>query len=216
VLTGCNDTRRLTIVTAAALVMPLAAAFVGHDHLLARNTIAVLPLVLALAGAGLAAATEVLPRPVPVLATGVACVVGLVTVVGVAGDVTLQRDDWRGAARALGRIDAVRVVSAPPGAIVPLRYYLPHVRELSSGEARTAEVDYLAMADRKGRRRSVPPRPAPAVPPTLPGFAPAGHTYAKTFTIMRLRAPAPVAVPPTAARPGLDGARVVVLLVSPP
>ena len=53
--TDRSDAVRLAAVTAAASALLLAATVAGEDHLLTRNAIAVLPLVLVLAGAGLAA-----------------------------------------------------------------------------------------------------------------------------------------------------------------
>ena len=118
----------IAALTAAALALPLLGALAGEDHLITRNLLAALPLVCALAGAGLAALARVAPRPAA-LAAVAACVAGTVVVVGVARSPQLQRDDWRAAVTALGPITAPRLIVATPGsALVPLRYYLPRLR----------------------------------------------------------------------------------------
>ena len=210
-----RDTSRLIALAAAALALPLAALAVGEDHVLARNMIAVLPLLLALAAAGFAAAGELLPRPAAAAPVAFACALGVVTVIAVAGDKALQRDDWRGAARALGPIDGVRIVAAPAGALAPLRYYLPHVHAFTHGAAVTREVDYLALALRDDNTRPRPPRPA-AAPLPVPGFAETGHTLTPEFTVLRLRARTPQPVYSSAVATGLDGKPAAALLVSRP
>ena len=211
------DAWRLAALASAALALPLAAAAIGEDHLLARNTIAVLPLLLALAGTGLATAWQLLPRlgPPAVAASVVACALGVVAVIAVAGDKSLQRDDWRGAARALGRIDGVRVVAAPPAGIVPLRYYLPHVNAFTQGQATTSEVDYLAIALSSENTRPPPPRPA-AAPFAVAGFAETARVQTGQFTVLRLRARSPLPVFSSAVVTGLDGLPAAPLVVSPP
>lgn len=209
------DTLRLTAITAAALVLPLLAAAAGEDHVITRNLLAVLPIAAALAGAGLAALSE----SAPWLAWGAAaaaCAAGTAAVVGVATDPALQRDDWRGAARALGRAGAPRVIAAtPPAALVPLRYYLPRLRVQSEQRLTSVEVDYLALSAGYPNERRAPPRP-PRPPVLLPGFTPAGSTQAETFTVLRLRAPAALPVPQPALETGLDGSPAAVLVVDPP
>lgn len=210
-----GDTSRLLGLAAAALALPLIALAAGEDHLLARNVIAVLPLLIALAGAGFVAAGQLLPRAATVAAVAVACVLGGATVIAVAGDKELQRDDWRGAARALGRIDGPRIVVAPKGAIVPLRYYLPHVHPFIGGGAVTFEVDYVALALRNDNTRPRPPRPAVA-PLLTRGFEETGRAQTPQYTVLRLRARRSTPVFASAVLVGLDGKPAASLLVSPP
>ncbi|HEX8159731.1 MAG TPA: glycosyltransferase family 39 protein, partial [Solirubrobacteraceae bacterium] len=139
-------TLRLLAIAAAALVLPVLAAAAGEDHVITRNVLAVLPLAAALAGAGIAALGQAAPRAARAAAAAM-CVVGVVGTVGVAADPALQRDDWRGAARALGSAGAPRVIAAtPPASLVPLRYYLPGLRAQGDPQVTTAEVDYLALS----------------------------------------------------------------------
>jgi len=208
------DTLRLTAIGAAALVLPVLAAAAGEDHVITRNVLGVLPIAAALAGGGIAALGEAAPRAAWTAAAAL-CAVGVVGTVGVAADPALQRDDWRGAARALGRAGAPSVIVAtPPAALVPLRYYLPGLRAQREPQATTAEIDYLALSEGYPHERLAPPRPAQA-PIPAPGFVPAGRTQAKTFTVLRLRAPTPQPVALLALEAGLDGGPASVLVIGP-
>jgi len=191
----------LTVVTAAALLIPVALALLGEDHLVTRNVLAALPLALALAGAGLAA----LPGTTAArLAAATACALGLVAVIGVDTDQAYQRDDWRGAARAMGAAGGDRVVVAAPGSLPPLRYYLPGLRPLAAPLTPTAEVDYVLLAPRRGGGRVTPPR-APEDPIPGPGFTVRATYDTAAFTVIRMRAPTPQILLPGNLVTNLDG-----------
>jgi mannosyltransferase len=191
----------LTVVSAAALLVPVALAVAGEDHVVTRNVLAALPLVLALAGAGLAAISV----PAAVATTALACALGLVAVLGVAEDPAYQRDDWRGAADAIGRTaPGDRVIVAAPGSLAALRYYLPGLRPLRAPFTPTTEVDYVVLAARTGGGRAQPARPT-ANPEPGTGFTVAGRTEARTFTAIRMRPPAPQPLLAGNLITGLDG-----------
>jgi mannosyltransferase len=208
-----TDALRLTVVASVALLGPAVAALVGEDHLITRNLLAVSPLGAALAAAGLMK----LERARPGLgrsAVVAACVLGIVTVAGVAADRELQRDDWRGAVRALGHAPGERlVVATPASALAPLRYYLPSVRKLATPATLTAEIDYVALPRRDPGERPKPPRPR-RVPTPVQEFTLAGRSDGETFTVLRLRAHAPVAVAGATVATGLDGRTAAVLVAS--
>jgi hypothetical protein len=207
------DTLRLTAVAAIALLGPLLAALAGEDHLITRNLLAVSPLGAALAAAGLMAVDRALPW-IGRAAVLAACALGIVTVAGVATDRELQRDDWRGAVRALGHAPGERLlVATPASALAPLRYYLPNAHPLATPATLTAEIDYVALPRRDPGERPKPPRPRIA-PAPVPEFALAERADAKTFTVLRLRAPAPVAVAGTTVATGLDGRAAAVLVAT--
>ncbi|MDQ3677593.1 MAG: glycosyltransferase family 39 protein [Actinomycetota bacterium] len=212
-----TQTARLTALATVAFLLPLGAATLGEDHFIARNILAALALVTVLGGVGFASAWSLAPRLARAAVTA-ACAFGLVAVVGVASEPTMQRDNWRGAVRALGPIDDVRVVSAPNGALVPLRYYLPHVHPTDQPQVRTAEIDYLALAPRVSGRadgRSKPPRPRTPPRPT-PRFKLADRTFAETFTVLRLQAPGQETVPAANVARDLRGGTAQVLVVTGP
>jgi hypothetical protein len=202
------DALRLTAITVAALAAPALLALAGEDHVVTRNVLAALPLAATLVGAGIAAVAAVAPWPAAA-ATAAACALALVAVVGVAVDPALQRDDWRDAARALGPAGGERVIVSSPGAFVPLRYYLPGLRPLVA-PATTAEVDYVAIAMHRGGSRSAPPRPRDN-PLPAPGFVVAERLETASFTLVRMRAPAPRGLAPEALVVGLDGSPAAAL-----
>lgn len=211
------ETLRLAALAVAALLLALAAAAVGEDHLIARNVLALLPLVLVLAGVGFAAAWEVAPRVAPA-ALAAACVLALVAVAGVATVPTMQRDNWRGAVRALGPIESTRVLSAPNGSLAALRYYLPHVAIARTPVVRTGEIDYLALAPRvRGKTGGRPKPPRPSRPPEpKPTFTLTKRVFDDTFTVLRLQAKHPDTLPAANVANDLDGHPAPVLIVSPP
>jgi mannosyltransferase len=203
----------IAALTAAALALPVLGALVGEDHLITRNVLAALPLVCALAGAGLAALGRIAPRPAA-LAAIAACVAGAIAVIGVARSPQLQRDDWRAAVAALGPITAPRLIVATPGsALVPLHYYLPRLRRARPPAVQTAEIDVLALPERRPGKRAKPPRPAAPVAPG-PGYALAGRTDGETFTVLRWRTPAARAEA-VVPHPGLDGTSAALLSIGP-
>ncbi|MDX6689933.1 MAG: mannosyltransferase [Solirubrobacteraceae bacterium] len=211
------QTAQLATLVAAAFLLALAAAAVGEDHLIARNVLALLPLVMALAGVGFAAAWDLAPRAAPA-ALGVACALALVAVAGVATVPTMQRDNWRGAVRALGPIDGVRVLSAANGSLPPLRYYLPHVAIARTAVVRTGEIDYLALAPRvRGKTGGRPKPPRPKHPPEpKSSFRLTRRAFTDTYTVLRLQAKDTENVPSANVAADLDGHPVPVLIVSPP
>ena len=203
----------IAALTAAALALPVLGALAGEDHLITRNVLAALPLVCALTGAGLAALARFAPRPAAIAAIA-ACLAGTIVVVDVARSPQLQRDDWREAVASLGPITAPRLIVATPGsALVPLRYYLPRLQRAQPPRLETAEIDELALPERRPGKRAKPPRPAAPVAPAT-GYALAGRTDGETFTVLRWRAPAPRTEPIT-PRPGLDGTAAALLTVGP-
>lgn len=214
---GLGETWRLTALAAAALALPLAAAAVGEDHLIARNVLALLPLVMVLAGVGFSAAWSRAPRVAPA-AVAAACALGIVAVAGVASEPTMQRDNWRGAVRALGPIDEVRILSAPNAALIPLSYYLPHVQIVTRTQVSTNEIDYLALAPRvRGRLGGRPTPPRPRTPPDpKPSFTLFKRDFDATFTVLRLRAQGTEKVPTINVARDLEGDAAPVFVVSPP
>ncbi|MEA2375947.1 MAG: mannosyltransferase [Thermoleophilaceae bacterium] len=138
----------------AVAVIALALKLAGQDYFFARNTIEVFIPIALLLGAGFAAV-----RPG---ALGAATVigVGLAVVVQVSVNPSLQRDDWRGLARALGPARAARaLVLTPEVAKAPLGLYARGLGPLpSGGGALVRELDLIAGA--RPPRFAVPPAPA--------------------------------------------------------
>jgi mannosyltransferase len=183
-------------LAAVALFVPLALAIGGFDYLNARNSLAAwLPAAVVVA-IGLSV------RPARRLGAGGAAALaamGIAVCVAVAADERYQRDDWRGAARALGRPATTRAVVFSPAESAALRLYLPRSR-LLTGEALIREVDYLALArHRPGQTRASPK--LEELPPRPRGAATVKRRREQTFALVRYRLRQPERIRPTPLPP---------------
>jgi mannosyltransferase len=174
---------------AAVVGIPLVVAIAGADYFIARSVIAGwLPFAVVIA-TGLA-----VPRAgvLGSLLAAALCAIFLAAVLQVDRNPEFQRDDWRGAARALGRPVVTRaLVVRPLNGLVPLSLYTPRLQRFPpSGIATVAEVDLLAVAARRAGQTPRPPRPPT---PRVPGFRTVLRLDRPTFTLIRLRAPSPIA-----------------------
>jgi mannosyltransferase len=212
---GAERARRAATVPLAlavlVVVLALALAVSGLDFLLTRNLIvAWLPLAIVVA---LGAATPGQGR-LGIALAGTLCALGVAMVVAVASDVRYQRDDWRGAARAIASLPGGprAVLVTPADGDGPLSLYLPGTRHLHALSV-VSEVDLLSVARRAPGKPLRPPRP-PTPPPPAPGFATLSRVQAETFTLVRYRAspPAPVSARMLAGQT-LTGSRGSALLV---
>ena len=165
----------------ATIAAPLALALVGPDYLLSRNMLAAwLPL-------GLAASTGFASHHAPrrgVAAAGLLCALGLLMVVAVDIEPRYQRDDWRGAVRALGTSGQARaIIVTPPSGRIPLMFYLRDgARPVVPPGVDVRELDMVGMAPRLPGQPPAPPRPPVIAINQLSEFA---RTQAETFTVVR-------------------------------
>ena len=181
---------------AAAVLVPLALALVGVDHFLARNTLVALPVLLVALGVAFAARRA--PRVGLALGGGLA-VLWIAIVIGVSLEPRFQREDWRGAAAAVGPPTDRAVVVTPVSGVVPLEYYRPALEPMPAGGSAVREVVVVGLPDADS---GTPPDAATIVPPG-PAFTEVGRTQTAGFTLVRFRAPSPQPVVP-AALAGLD------------
>jgi 4-amino-4-deoxy-L-arabinose transferase-like glycosyltransferase len=181
---------------AVAVLVPLALAVVGVDHFLARNTLVALPVLLVALGVAFAAARA--PRAGLALGGGLAAL-WIAIVIGVAVDPRYQREDWRGAAAALGAPADRAVVVTPLSGVVPLEYYRPALERMPAAGTTVREVVLLGLPDVES---DTPPDAATIASPG-PAFIEVGRTQTDSFTLVRFRAPSPQPVAP-AALAGLD------------
>jgi mannosyltransferase len=196
-----GDSGRRGAVLAAALALaavgvPALLALAGLDYLNTRNVIAgCLPALVVLA-AGFDAAW---PRA-GVAGVATLAAVGVAVTVVVAADEGYHRSDFRGAAEALAR---TATAGAPRALVVPavagevaFGQYLDGLRRARSGSVPVAEVALVTpRSSMLGGRAAARPR-VPPVPPRP--FRLVQRRYAETFTLLRYRAPRPVAVRPSA------------------
>jgi hypothetical protein len=175
---------------AVAVVGVIAAGLVGVDYLNTRNMIEVWLPLAAVPAIGFAA-----PRPGALgpAAAVVLCAIFLASVLAVDANRTFQRDDWRGAAQALGPASVPRAIVVTPGdGVLPLQIYLPHARMLRSGDE-VREIDVLGLALRR-KQGEGPQQPTRVPPVPYLGFTLAGARRDRLFLVARYRSLAPVAV----------------------
>jgi len=175
---------------AVAVVGVIAAALVGVDYLNTRNMIAVWLPLAAVPAVGFAAPRAGRLGPAAAVAL---CAVFLAAVLGVDTNRAFQRDDWRGAAHALGPATVPRAIVVTPGdGVLPLQIYLPHARMLRTGDE-VSEIDVLGLALRR-KQGEGPQQPTrvPQVP--YAQFTLVGARRDRLFLIARYRSRSPVAV----------------------
>lgn len=175
-------------IGAAMVGLPIALAVAGKDYVLPYYLIpSIIPFAIAIAigfaasriGLALAAAYSLLAF-------------GLLATV----DVTprYQRQNWRGAAQALGPARVERALVVTPSDITslltdtPLPLYLPRLRQIHAGSAPVSEVDILGV---RVPGSTLPRRPFDFPPPP---FRLTARVMDETFTLLRFVTTRPVHV----------------------
>jgi mannosyltransferase len=184
-LTSRRTAGLLLGLAAATVAVALAMKLAGLDYFFPRNLIeAFVPALLAI-GAGLAAV-----RFGPFIGAGLV-LAGIALAIQVSVNPRLQRDDWRGAVRALGPAAAPRVlVVTPEVGRTPLGFYASRTAALTRAGARVTEIDVVANA----RPPHFTPRPAP------PGFRLASIRRAASWEVVRYVSASPRPIGPNHAR----------------
>ena len=195
----------------ACAVIPAILALAGVDFLNTRNVLPALPPLLIVLGVGFACAG----RTAAIALTGALAAIFLAVTLLVDTDARYQRDDWRGAARALGPLTGPRAIVVTPGSgLLPLSVYSPSVRPLHA--AAVTEVEVVAVPPQV-LGGGIGPPPRPRVPPRLPGaFRVARVIYGETFTVVRYLAPTAVTVTPASLAAAALGAGPPAVLVQSP
>ncbi|MBV9213206.1 MAG: glycosyltransferase family 39 protein [Actinobacteria bacterium] len=136
----------------ATIAVPLAGALLGIDFFFPRNAIASwVPLAIA---AGAAASV----RRVGPVVIAAAVAASLTVTIAIDADTSVQRTDWRDAARALGPATRTRAVIGANTGSHPLEHYLPRSRRVLGGAVTVSEIDVLGYSrDLRPRRRPPPP-----------------------------------------------------------
>jgi len=191
--TRADERARRGAATACAFVVlaagvPLVVALAGADYLITRNVIAGwLPFAIVLA-AGLGAARARVAGPA---LTALLCALSFTAVVEVDARPEFQRDDWRGAARALGPARVTRaLVVSPLNGLIPLGLYASDLHRFPAGGlVRVTEIDLLGVAVRRAGETPRPPRPAAFVPH---GFRQVLRLDRPTFTLVRMASERPI------------------------
>src|SRR3954471_1922568 len=148
-LIGSRDRRGagvLAAMGAITIVLPTVLAVIGPDYLIARNVLAAwLPLEVVVA-AGLTAGRSIREAA---FASALLCAVGVAMVIAVDVDDRYQRDDWRGAAQALGHSGQPRaIIVTPASGRIPLLLYLKDASQVQPPGVEVRELDMVGMAAR--------------------------------------------------------------------
>jgi len=115
---------RLALLAAIAIAVPAALAVAGLDLLNPRNLLAAVVPVLLVAALIFGGTRDRLAT------AGLAATAALFGAVVVAFNLSaeMQREDWRGAAKAMGEPDGARIIVAPKNGDDPLELYLDAVK----------------------------------------------------------------------------------------
>lgn len=169
----------------AAIGVVLAAGLAGVDYLNTRNMIEVWLLLLLVPAIGFTAPGA---GRLGLAALTALCAIGLVAVVSVDLHRPYQRDDWRGAVRALGRAHGPRaILVTPANGVLPLQVYLPRAMPIQRSGAMVVEVDLVGVARRvREGQEPQPPRPRSFYFP--PPFRQVRVVRDPMFTVVRARA----------------------------
>jgi mannosyltransferase len=186
-----GEAARVLAIGAAGVAVPLALALGGADELLSRNLIVAWPALAVGTAAVLTAAAN---RRVGLALAAGAAAIGLTGTIAVAADPSLQRPDWRQAARLIGDAGTIRAIVAPGGyRALPLELYLHRADSFPEGRHGVPQIVELATRGDEsgdcwwGAVCDLPTRRAPRRPP-LPGFAFTGAAHADRFTVTRFGA----------------------------
>jgi len=198
---GEDRERRAALIGAAVGAALLAAtavlAIIGVDYFDTRNLLVVWPPFVLVVAAGLGA--QGTGRAGVVAAVALA-LLGASTVAFVATRESLQRDNWRGVAAALGDIEGLNpraLVITPFTAPKPFAVYAPELELLPESGVAVNEIDLVALPvrHRTQSRPGEPPRPENH-PPPAPGFSLVETRFDDTFTLLRYKSPTAITVTP--------------------
>lgn len=181
-------------LAAVAIVTPVALAALGADYLAPRNLVAaMLPLTVGVAVLVTAPGHARASAAATLGALSAVAIVLAFAALSVDVDLSprLQRGDWRGVARALGRSGPARAITTVELGAAPLEYYLPGLRSLRRGRtALVQEIDETGYA---------PLRSSAGAPPSR-GFRLLARLDVHGLIVYRFRASVPRAVPEAALR----------------
>ena len=177
--------RETAIVAATAMLIPLLAALSGVlDVFDGRNVIADWVPWAVLLAIGIGA--ERARRAGALLGVGT-CALSLAVIAATNLIPGYQRDDWRGASRALPTLSlGSRVLVSESSSSIPLSIYLSGVQALSAPTVSTREVDFIALRVRRTGRSPLAPAPLTHAPR---GFYLVGVRRSETYAVSRFVAP---------------------------
>ena len=177
----------LAVAVALAIAGPVLVAAFGSQLIDARNLLYALPAIALLAGVGAGVGGRWgWAMALPVIA-------GLVVLVHVYFDPTLQRTNYRGAAEAIGAPRSARVILVRMSGSTDLQQYMPRLTVVGAGRVRVREIVLLGMTMGGGLNRDL--EPLRSLRFRVPGaFRQVEATATRTFTFRRYISARPVLV----------------------
>ena len=176
-------------IGAGGVALALVVAAIWTDYFDTRNLLATWPALTLAVAAGLAAAPA--GRLVAVGLGGLA-ILGLVCIANVILDPDFQRDDWRGAVRAIGPVGQPRAIVSGVAGVPALQPYLRSASPYPATGTPIREVDVIWLV-----RPSYGQPLEPLSPASLPGFS-LHEIRTSSYVVLRYRASSPATVPPPA------------------
>jgi 4-amino-4-deoxy-L-arabinose transferase-like glycosyltransferase len=188
-----EDRRRalgLAALVATTIAVPLVLALAGFDYLFPRNAIAAFVPAAIVIAAGFATS-----RP-GLAAAALLCALAVAVNIQVSLNTSLQRDDWRGVARAIGPAASGDrgIVLDEQVQLAPLQHYVPGLTRYPPPGAGIREIVAIDITRSPAGRRPQPPA----------GFVLVERHREESFELVRYRAAAPTGVGP----PFLEAARL--------
>jgi mannosyltransferase len=176
----------MLVIGAGGVLLAFVVAAVVTDYFDTRNLLATWPPLALVVAVGFGAA-----RAGRWGVAGLAALVllSLVCIANVVRDPDFQRDNWRGAVRALGQPTSTRVIVADGVGAVTLKPYVSGLAAYPPAGTPVREVDMIWVG-RDGYGRPL----LPVTPVELPGFQ-RQEIRTKSYIAVRYRAPAATSVP---------------------
>jgi 4-amino-4-deoxy-L-arabinose transferase-like glycosyltransferase len=173
-------------IGARGVLLAFVVAAVVTDYFDTRNLLATWPPLALVVAVGFGAA-----RAGRWGAAGLAALVllSLVCIANVVRDPDFQRDNWRGAVRALGQPTSTRVIVADGVGAVTLKPYVSGLGAYPPAGTPVREVD-MVWVGRAGYGHPL----LPVAPVALPGFQ-RQETRTKSYIVVRYTAPTATSVP---------------------
>jgi mannosyltransferase len=175
-------------IACGGVALAIVVAAGGSDYINSRNMLGTWPSFALVTAAALGVRRA---GRAGVLITAGFSALCLFCVANVVRDPAFQRDDWRGAAHAIGPPSGPRALVADRyTGLVSLQAYLPGVGGYPSGGSPVQEVDVIWLGRGAFGNPIIPVKPV-----ALPGFR-LREIRTSTYMVVRYRAPSPVLEPP--------------------
>ncbi len=171
------------VIGVGGILVAIVVASIGTDYFNTRNLLPTWPALMIVVAIGLGASRA---GRLGLVGTGMLVAVGLFCIANVVSDPAYQRQDWRGAAHALGPATHPRAIVSDIHSEVPLEPYLRGLGSFPAAGAAVREVDLIWLQ----RTRQWGPL-SPLTPAPLPGFTAGPVIRTASYVVVRYLAARP-------------------------